>query len=117
MQPVAKWDSSVQTGFLTIQKVLAQSVIPALERVLLLLEELNAWAQSVVNIWTTSTDSSDLLQFDVVLDGESISRALAQAKGLLVLCEDMRQASSLEWETAVEWFKWIRHGECRTRQH
>ncbi len=43
-------------------------------------------------------------------------RALALVRGLLSLCEDMRQAAALEWETAVEWFKWLRYGASRQSQ-
>lgn len=42
---MSKWDTTVQEGFITVMKVLAQSVIPALERVLLVLEEMNGWAR------------------------------------------------------------------------
>jgi hypothetical protein len=45
-----------------------------------------------------------------------LTRALGLVRGLLSLCEDMRQAAALEWETAVEWFKWLRYGASKPSQ-
>lgn len=67
--------------------------------------------------WTSSqTNNRCRFEFDVVLDRSELTRALALVRGMLELCEDMRQAAALEWETAVEWFKWLRYGGCCTQR-
>ncbi|BEI94663.1 uncharacterized protein CcaverHIS019_0702440 [Cutaneotrichosporon cavernicola] len=110
-RPVAKWDTTVQEGYITVMTVLTQSVIPALERVLLVLEEMNGWA-----LGHHADQAASILcrfEFEVVLDRSEVKRALALVRGLFELCEDMRQAAALEWETSVEWFKWLRYEMAR----
>ncbi|CAK9782409.1 hypothetical protein CC85DRAFT_314014 [Cutaneotrichosporon oleaginosum] len=110
-RPVAKWEATVQEGFITVMKVLAQSVIPALERMLLVLEEMNGWARGHHADQAASTLCR--FHFDVILDRRELERALSLVRGLLALCEEMRQAAALEWESAVQWFKWLRYEMAR----
>jgi len=42
---VTKWEQSLETSFKTIGKVFAESVAPALERIILLLEEMRGWSK------------------------------------------------------------------------
>lgn len=45
---IAKWELALETSYKTIRKILAESVGPALERIVLLLEELIGWSQVCV---------------------------------------------------------------------
>lgn len=45
MQTIAKWEMSLETSFTTIRKILGESVGPALERIVLILEEFRGWSK------------------------------------------------------------------------
>ncbi|WOO81875.1 uncharacterized protein LOC62_04G005390 [Vanrija pseudolonga] len=95
---VAKWESTLETAFSTIKKVITESITPALERIMLVLDEMAGW-------------SSDLVESDLVLDPKGIATAKDICRGFSLLVEDMRQASELEEATSAEWSKWLRYAE------
>jgi len=99
---VAKWESTLATAFSTIQKVVHQSITPALERILLILTELEGWA-------------SDISELDVVLDPAAVKRAVDIARGMAMLVETMRLDAETEYAAADEWCKWLRYGGCSNR--
>lgn len=43
-QTITKWELALDSSFSTIRKVITESIGPAIERVMLLLEELHGWA-------------------------------------------------------------------------
>ncbi|KAL1412364.1 hypothetical protein Q8F55_000108 [Vanrija albida] len=94
---VAKWESTLETAFSTIKKVITESISPALERIMLVLDEMAGW-------------SSDLAESDLVLDPKGIQAAKDICRGFALLVEDMRQAAELEEATSAEWSKWLRYG-------
>lgn len=94
---IAKWEATLDTAFATLQKVVSQSISPALERIILILDELRGW-------------SGDLVDCDLVLDRDGLNRAIEVARGMAVLVETMRQDAETEQAAADEWCRWLRYG-------
>jgi hypothetical protein len=94
---LTKWESTLATAFSTIQKVIHQSITPAVERILLILTELDSWA-------------SDISELDIVLDQVAIKRGVEISKGMAMLVETMRLDAETEYAAADEWCKWLRYG-------
>lgn len=95
---MSKWESGLQTAFSTLQSIVSLSIVPALERIILILEELRTWAGE--------TSESDLN-----IDGEAVQRAIDVAKAFALLSEHLRQEAELEEAASEEWCKWLRFGE------
>jgi hypothetical protein len=46
LQMLTKWEQTLMTSLQTIQKIIAESVSPALERTMILLQEMRGWERS-----------------------------------------------------------------------
>lgn len=104
-QTVSKWESSLQTAFSTLQSIMTLSIVPALERIILILDELRSWAD-------------DTSESDLVLDSGTVQRAIDVAKAFALLSDHLRQEAELEEAASAEWCKWLRFGELQiTRMH
>lgn len=101
---VTKWEGSMLAAFSTVQKLVLQSIAPALERVMLVVAELEAWA-------------ADTAEVGVLLDEKETTRAVALTRGLLMLVENMRLDAETEYAAADEWCKWLRYGGYPTRSY
>jgi hypothetical protein len=44
LKTIAKWEQTLETSFKTLGKVFAESVGPAIERIILLVEEMRGWS-------------------------------------------------------------------------
>lgn len=95
---MSKWESSLQTAFSTLQSIISLSIVPALERIILILDELLSWAAKEA-------------ESDLSIDGETIQRAIDVAKAYALLSEHLRQEAELEEAVSAEWCKWLRFGE------
>ncbi|WVF72936.1 hypothetical protein IAT40_007754 [Kwoniella sp. CBS 6097] len=94
---IAKWDQMLDTSFRTIQSLISESISPALERIILLLEELKGW----------SKDSSYKRQLD--LDEVAITSAIDLVLGFAKLVERMRRDAEHEMLAAAEFMKWLKY--------
>lgn len=93
----------MQTAFSTLQSIISLSIVPALERIILVLDELLTWA---------GEDSES----DLDIDSEATQRAVDVAKAFALLSEHLRQEAELEEAASAEWCKWLRFGKllcCR----
>lgn len=107
---------------------MAESVIPALERVLLLLEELRSWTLESVfltgGLWPTESSGESRAEVKcsnassptLHLDPLAVEKAMNLALGLTKLSEKMRQEAEFESEASTEWFKWIKYGQLKDRK-
>lgn len=110
IKTIAKWELSLETSFKTIRKTLAESVCPAIERIILLLEELRGWSSVYVSANSIAADvSSDFS--DLRLGSIEIRHTLDVALGFAKLSERMRQLAEHELYAGTEWFKWLKYGQ------
>ncbi|WVR07625.1 hypothetical protein IAU60_004667 [Kwoniella sp. DSM 27419] len=96
---IAKWDQTLDTSLRTIQSLLLESISPALERLVLLLEELKGWSRS----------HSPRYQAALSMDQPSIDRAIDLVLGFGQLAERMRRDAEHEMAAAGEFMKWLRY--------
>ncbi|WWD19682.1 hypothetical protein CI109_104144 [Kwoniella shandongensis] len=99
---IAKWDLALDTSFRTIQKLVSESISPALERIILLLEELRGWART-----PQFTDHLNL-------DEREVQRALDLVCGFAKLAEKMRRNAEHEMLAAAEFMKWVKYEIARS---
>ncbi|KAL7418520.1 hypothetical protein Q5752_006978 [Cryptotrichosporon argae] len=90
---VAKWEALLLAAYTTVVKVISESVAPALERVVLLLDELGVWS-----------DRSAKLS----LDTRATRAAMRVARGLLGLVERVRREAIDELKAATQFFEWLK---------
>lgn len=88
----------MQTAFSTLQSIISLSIVPALERIILVLDELLSWA-------------GEESESDLNVDGETIRRAVDVSKAFALLSEHLRQEAELEEAASAEWCKWLRFGK------
>ncbi|KAK8853269.1 hypothetical protein IAR55_003972 [Kwoniella newhampshirensis] len=99
---VAKWDMALETSFRTIQKLVSESISPALERIILLLEDLRGWAKA-----------PQFTQY-LKLDEKVIQHALDVLCGFAKLAEQMRRNAEHELLAAAEFMKWVKYEITRS---
>lgn len=92
---IAKWESTMDSSYRTIQKLISESITPALERILLLLEEIKGWSLTRRYIENLNLGSSSAIQ-----------RCMDLVSGLGKLVEGMRVRAKHEWMAASEFMKW-----------
>lgn len=97
---MSKWESSLQTAFSTLQSIISLSIVPALERIILVLDELLSWA-------------GEEAESDLNIDSDATQRAIDVAKAFALLSEHLRQEAELEEAASAEWCKWLRFGELK----
>ncbi|RXK35659.1 hypothetical protein M231_07089 [Tremella mesenterica] len=98
---MTKWEMSALTGFKAIGKVISESITPALEYLILLLEELRGWSL---------LPSSEI-------DKTSVIRTLDAASGMTVLMERIRQEAEAEMLASADFIKWLKYEIARTTSH
>ncbi|ORY33369.1 anaphase-promoting complex, cyclosome, subunit 4-domain-containing protein [Naematelia encephala] len=95
---IAKWEQALDTAYATIRKVISESISPALERIVLLLEEMQGWVEAA----------------SLALDKAAIETALSLCAGFATALETMRQDASHEAYCAAEFMKWLKYEMTRT---
>ncbi|KAK4687139.1 hypothetical protein P7C73_g2981, partial [Tremellales sp. Uapishka_1] len=96
---IAKWELTMDSCCRNVQKIISESVAPAVERLVLLVEELRGWAKASTRL---------------NLDGAKIDRILDISCGLASLVESIRQIAEHESHAATEWIKWLKYEIART---
>ncbi|OCF41363.1 hypothetical protein I317_04844 [Kwoniella heveanensis CBS 569] len=94
---ITKWDQMLDTSFRTIQRLISQSISPALERLVLLLEEMKGWSREL--------SYKSQLNFDEAALSSAINRVLGFAR----LVERMRRDAEHEMLAAAEFMTWLRY--------
>ncbi|OXG13990.1 hypothetical protein C366_04983 [Cryptococcus neoformans Tu401-1] len=100
---IAKWDSTMDSSYRTIQKLISESITPALERILLLLEEIKGWSLTRRYIENLNLGSLSAIQ-----------RCMDLVSGLGKLVEGMRVHAKHELMAASEFIKWLKYEASRT---
>lgn len=94
---VAKWEVTLEASFRTMRKVITDSVSPALERIILVLEELSGWSQS-------QAESSGLR-----LSANAIRTLLDNTADFAILLESIRQEANHDLLASLEFIKWLKY--------
>ncbi|KIR81389.1 hypothetical protein I306_01624 [Cryptococcus gattii EJB2] len=97
---IAKWDSTMDSSYRTIRKLISESITPALERILLLLEEIKGW--SLTRRYIENLDLQSL---------SAIERCMDLVSGLAKLVEGMRVRAKHELMAASEFIKWLKYDD------
>ncbi|TYJ53254.1 hypothetical protein B9479_006122 [Cryptococcus floricola] len=102
---ITKWDTTMDTSFQTIQKLVSESVFPSLERILLLLEEIQGW--SLTPRYQEHLDLGDTA---------AIERSMYLVSGLAKLVDGIRFSAKHEQLAAADFMKWLRYESTRSNQ-
>ncbi|OCF61367.1 hypothetical protein L486_01015 [Kwoniella mangroviensis CBS 10435] len=94
---ITKWDQTLDTSFRTIQNLIIESISPALERLVLLLEEMRGWSRT------------PKYQTQLQLNENDISKAIDLVLGFAKLVEGMRRDAEHELKAASEFMKWLKY--------
>ncbi|WVQ84661.1 hypothetical protein IAT38_006816 [Cryptococcus sp. DSM 104549] len=98
---ITKWDSTLDTAFRTIQKLISESISPALERLMLLLEQVTGWTKTPSYCEQLNLDKSVLKQAQDLVGGFAI------------MAENMRRHAEHEMLAAAEFMDWLRYETMR----
>ena len=92
-QVISKWELALESSLKTILKLISESIQPAMEKIVLLLEQLG--------------------QFDSAFghDRNQLSTAMALARRLFAVVEEIRGEARHQSQAALEWFRWLKYGE------
>ncbi|WVQ74239.1 hypothetical protein IAR50_003835 [Cryptococcus sp. DSM 104548] len=102
---ITKWDTTMDTSFQTIQKLVSESISPSLERILLLLEEIQGW--SLTPRYQKHLDLKDTA---------AIKRSMNLVSGLAKLVDGIRFNAKHEQLAAADFMKWLRYESTRSNQ-
>nr|XP_018260797.1 uncharacterized protein I303_06513 [Kwoniella dejecticola CBS 10117]OBR82955.1 hypothetical protein I303_06513 [Kwoniella dejecticola CBS 10117] len=95
---VTKWDQTLDSSYRTIQNLIIESISPAVERLVLLLEEMRGWSRTSVGY-----------QAQLNLQEQEISSAIDLVLGFGKLMEKMRRDAEHEMKAAAEFMKWLKY--------
>ncbi|WWC94956.1 hypothetical protein V866_001808 [Kwoniella sp. B9012] len=98
---ITKWDQTLDMSFRTIQNLIIESISPALERLVLLLEEMRGWSRT------------PRYQTQLHLNENDISKAIDLVLGFAKLVEGMRRDAEHELKAASEFMKWLKYEIAR----
>jgi hypothetical protein len=107
-QVISKWESAVDQSLKNIHQVLVESVQPALERAVLLLEEVAGLASMCVG--TIRRRVMLMRSPGWRIDEKSYTDGLDKARGLAILLERIRRLTRLQVHASEEWFRWLHYG-------
>ncbi|WVW86265.1 hypothetical protein I302_108307 [Kwoniella bestiolae CBS 10118] len=94
---ITKWDQMLDTSFRTIQNLIIESISPALERIVLLLEEIRGWSRT------------PKYQSQLHLNESDITRSIDLVLGFAQLVDRMRRDAEHEMKAASEFMKWLKY--------
>ncbi|WWC91790.1 uncharacterized protein L201_006737 [Kwoniella dendrophila CBS 6074] len=98
---ITKWDQTLDTSFRTIQNLIIESVSPALERLILLLEEMRGWSRT------------PKYQTKLHIHKKDITKAIDLVLGFAKLVDQMRRDAEHEMKAAAEFMKWLKYEIAR----
>nr|ODN91736.1 hypothetical protein L203_00987 [Cryptococcus depauperatus CBS 7841] len=114
---IAKWDTILDTSYKNIQKLISQSIYPALERILLLLEDMRGWSLTQVECYSALINFVNGFcspRFKNLLPATMevlIQERMNMVAGLGKLVEKMRLSAQHEMLAAAEFIKWLKYDE------
>ncbi|WRT70155.1 uncharacterized protein IL334_007149 [Kwoniella shivajii] len=102
---ITKWDQTMDTSFRTIQNLINESISPALQRLILLLEEIRGWSRT------------PKYQTQLHLKEAEIGKAIDTVLGFAKLVERMRRDAEHEMAATAEFMKWLKYEIARAASH
>nr|XP_019010398.1 uncharacterized protein I206_04867 [Kwoniella pini CBS 10737]OCF49179.1 hypothetical protein I206_04867 [Kwoniella pini CBS 10737] len=102
---LTKWDQTLDSSYKSIQNLIIESISPALERLVLLLEEMKGWSRT------------PRYQARIQLREDDVVKATDLVLGFAKLMEKMRRDAEHEMKAASEFMKWLKYDDIPTPTH